>query len=111
MWKRCPPLVLACLALAAEVLVFWRKVLLAGNFGIPWDFPYFHQHLAWFAMRSLAHGELPLWDPYTYCGIPAYANLQMQLFYPPTLAALALANLAGQARLLYILEWQIAIHV
>jgi hypothetical protein len=101
----------ACLVLAAEVIVFWRKVLFSGRFGIPWDLPYYHQQLAWFAARSLGRGELPLWDPYTYCGIPVYANLTMQLFYPPALAVFALGNLIGLRHLLYLLQWQIALHV
>jgi len=99
------------MVLAAEVLTFWRKVLFSGKFGIPWDLPYYHQHLVWFAARSLARGELPLWDPYPYCGAPAYANLTMQLFYPPTLAVIAAGSLMGGRHLLYLLEWQIVLHV
>jgi len=111
MQRRCTAIIPACLVLAAEVFLFWRKVLFSGHFGIPWDLPYYHQQLAWFAARSLGRGELPLWDPFTYCGIPVYANLTMELFYPPTVAVFALANLIGLRHLLYLLEWQIALHV
>jgi hypothetical protein len=59
----------------------------------------------------MARGELPLWNPYTYCGIPIYANLTAQLFYPPTLALLMLSNWVGGGRhLLYYLELQVVLH-
>jgi hypothetical protein len=58
------------LALLAEVLAFFRHILFYGHYAIPWDFRYYHLSLAWFVARSFARGELPLWDPYTYCGMP-----------------------------------------
>lgn len=99
------------LVLLAEVLGFWRAVLFSARFAIPWDLQGYHQPLAWFVARSLARGELPLWNPYTYCGIPIYANLTTQLFYPPTLALLILSNWVGGGRhLLYFLELQVVLH-
>jgi hypothetical protein len=97
--------------LAAEVVVFYRHVLFYGSYVIPWDMREFHLPLAEFLARSLRQGEFPLWDPFTYCGVPFYANVQAQVFYPPTLAAVWLSNLAGGARLLNFLEWQLVIHV
>jgi hypothetical protein len=99
------------LALLAEVLAFFRHVLFYGHYAIPWDFRYYHLSQAWFIARSFARGELPLWDPYTYCGMPFYANLTAQLFYPPALAAILLSNFTGGAHLLYWLELQMAAHV
>ena len=98
--------------LLAEVLLFFRKVLFSSAYQIPWDLQFYHQPLAWFASRSLARGELPLWDPFSYCGMPVYANLTTQLFYPPTVLVLLASNWIGRgAHLLYFLEWQIAAHV
>jgi len=31
------------------------------------------------------HGEIPLWNPLTYCGMPHAANPQLAVFYPPNL--------------------------
>jgi hypothetical protein len=99
------------LVLLAEILGFWRAVLFSGRFAIPWDLQGYHQPLAWFVARSMARGELPLWNPYTYCGIPIYANLTAQLFYPPALALLILSNWVGGGRhLLYFLELQVVLH-
>jgi hypothetical protein len=100
------------LVLLGEVLLFFRKVLFSANYAIPWDLQYYHQPLAWFASRSLGRGELPLWDPYTYCGMPVYANLTVQLFYPPTTLVYLLSEWIGGGRhLLWLLEAQLVVHV
>jgi uncharacterized membrane protein len=91
------------LALLAEVLAFFRHILFYGHYAIPWDFRYYHLSLASFVARSFERGELPLWDPYTYCGMPIYADLTMQLFYPPALTAILLSNWSGGGHLLYFL--------
>ena len=99
------------LVLFVEVLAFWRHVLFSGRWAIPWDLQGYHQPLAGFVARSLARGELPLWNPYAYCGAPLYANLQAQLFYPPTVVILLVSNLVGGGRhLLFFLELEIVLH-
>jgi uncharacterized membrane protein YhaH (DUF805 family) len=97
--------------LLAEVLAFYRHVLFYGGYSIPWDLRTFHLPFAEFIARSFRNGELPLWNPYTYCGMPVHANLQAQLFYPPTILTIWLSNLTGAGHLLYFLEWQIVLHV
>ena len=97
--------------LLAEVLVFFRQVLFYGHYVIPWDFRSYHFAQIGFMARSLAHGELPLWDPYTYCGFPSYADLTAQLFYPPSLAALLASNWTGGAHVMYWFELQLIGHV
>jgi len=76
-------------ALLAEVVLFHRKVLFAAGYLLPWDFRVVHLPLATFVADSLARGAMPLWDPFTYCGVPIFANIQTALFYPPVLAATA----------------------
>jgi len=99
------------LVLLAEVLVFFRHLLFYGHYAVPWDFSTYHLSQAWFIARSFGRGELPLWDPYTYCGMPFYANLTAQLFYPPTVAVILLSNWTGGGHLLYWLDLQMAAHV
>ena len=36
-----------------------------------------------FAAGNISNGKIPLWNPYTYCGMPFLANMQSALFYPP----------------------------
>jgi hypothetical protein len=40
-----------------------------------------------FARRSIAHGQLPLWNPYTDGGVPFVGNAQSALFSPFNLAS------------------------
>lgn len=62
------------------------------------QFPAFHevqtplldcmtQYHPWrvYARECLRAGELPLWDPYAFCGTPLLANQQTGVFYPPNL--------------------------
>lgn len=106
-WRRVAP----GLVLLAGVLVFHHRVLFSQGWTIPWDFRDYHLPLAEFMARSLREGRLPLWDPYTYCGVPFYANVQAQFAYPPAWLTVAASNLAGGRRLLEFLEWQLALHV
>lgn len=82
-------------ALLAGVLIFHRHVLFYSGFVFPWDFRGVHVPLATLIANSIRRGEMPLWDPYTFCGIPLFANIQAALFYPPVLAAEAVGAWLG----------------
>ena len=99
------------LILLAAALIFFREVLFGSGYVIPWDFRYFHYPLATFIADALRAGHLPLWDPYTYCGRPVFADPQAQLFYPPTFITIVLSNIIGGDHLFYLLEWQLVLHV
>jgi len=43
-----------------------------------------------FTVEMVKRGEIPLWNPYIFCGVPFLANPQTALFYPPNLAFLVL---------------------
>jgi hypothetical protein len=43
-------------------------------------FAWLHEYVG----DRLRAGHLPLWNPYTYAGVPLAANPQVALFYPPT---------------------------
>jgi hypothetical protein len=79
------------IALLFEAIAFHRAVLFYPGYLFPWDFRAVHIPFATFAADSFRRGEFPLWDPYTYCGTPIFANIQAALFYPPVL----LATMAG----------------
>ena len=99
------------LVLLAEVLIFYRFVLFYDGYVIPWDMRWDHFPIATFMAESFRNGELPLWDPFTYCGRPLFANIQSQLFYPPTFLAIAASNWTAADDLLYAMEWQSVLHV
>jgi hypothetical protein len=93
------------------VIVFFRKVIISPfQWAIPWDLRYYHLPLIDYVAYSFRQGRLPLWDPYTYCGMPFYAIVTAQVFYPPTVAAVLAANRFG-VDLLYALELQTFAHV
>ncbi len=98
------------LLLFLEVLVFHRLVLFRRDYVMPWDIRGFHLPHAYLYTDAIRAGELPLWDPYTYCGRPFQANIQTMVFYPATALAAALGAAFGEKHLLYFLEWNVALH-
>jgi Bacterial membrane protein YfhO len=104
-------LVVGLLVLLAEILIFYRKVIFSSHFVIPWDFRYYHLPLASFIASSFRNGQFPLWDPYTYCGVPFFANIQAQVFYPPTWITVLVANLFDRDKLYYFLELHLLSHI
>jgi len=74
----------AILVIALLVLLFFRDILLQKAF--LWDdFLYFIYPIRNFAALSFAMGEIPLWNPYTFVGMPFMADIQSGLFYIPNM--------------------------
>ncbi len=70
--------------IAAAVLLFFRDILSRTSFF--WnDFLYQYYAFRSFAATSLAAGDLPLWNPYTFSGMPFQADIQSAIFYVPNL--------------------------
>jgi len=72
---------------ALSVVFFWRivfrgEVLYWGDILLQ-----FHPWRA-FTQWCLAHNQLPLWNPYVFCGSPFLANAQSAVLYPPNWALL-----------------------
>ncbi|MBS4027059.1 MAG: YfhO family protein [Ignavibacteriales bacterium] len=72
-----------CLALLGLLLViFFREIIFQKAFF--WeDFLYYFYPVRNFATVSLANGEIPLWNPYTFGGMPFLADIQTTVFYLP----------------------------
>ncbi len=102
---------LSMLALIVQPLIFYRRHLFWLTAHIPFDIVGFHLPLSSFIERSLERGQWPLWSPLEYCGMPIHADIQAQLFYPLTWLAILADLLTGATRLLYWLEWLVAIHM
>ena len=69
------------LVLTAVVLAVFPKVVLGLTTFFFRDFGALGYPGAFYFQQSLFHGELPLWDPYSHCGVPYLA--QMGQWYPP----------------------------
>jgi hypothetical protein len=70
---------LACATLYGDVFTLSAGRTIMGD-----DLTELFLHWARFINESLAAGELPLWNPYLFSGLPFVANPQPALFYPPT---------------------------
>src|SRR5438034_20887 len=73
-------IILAVLLLASfpDLIVGWRSFFTRdfANFGYP---------LAWHVQQSYCAGEIPLWNPYNFAGIPFLAQWNTLTLYPPSL--------------------------
>lgn len=79
-----PSNVQAVAILTLLVSVFFHKIILGQAFF--WeDFIYQNYPFRNFAATSLAAGELPLWNPYTFNGMPFLADIQTTVLYIPCL--------------------------
>jgi hypothetical protein len=102
---------LAFALLVLQPLLFYRRHLFARTVHIPYDIQMFHLPLAWFIARCARQHILPLWDPFSYCGVPIHADIQAQLFYPVTWIAILVSNAGGGQKLFYWLEWMNPLHM
>ena len=99
------------LILLLAVFCLYHRPLLNPEYAIPWDLPDYHGPVAATVSAALHDGRLPLWDPYTYCGIPFHNNIQAQIFYPPAWPFFILGAIRGTALVPGLLEWEVALHV
>jgi Bacterial membrane protein YfhO len=97
--------------LVLQPLIFYRRHLFLRSVHIPYDIQMFHLPLAWFIARCAREHILPLWDPFSYCGVPIHADIQAQLFYPLTWISILVSNRGGGQKLFYWLEWLVPLHM
>lgn len=102
---------IAIAILVIQPLYFYRRVFVYDRVHIPYDIQSFHLPLTWFIARCVRQHILPLWDPFSYCGVPIHADIQAQLFYPFTWLSILVSNLTGGEALFYWLEWQVPLHM
>ena len=99
------------LGLIANVLVFFYRPLFNDSYVFPWDFRYVQLPLVSFLAEELHRGRLALWDPFTYCGNPIFANIQASFFHPLVLAGAFLSAHTSLDSLPMILEWVVALQI
>jgi len=97
----------AILFMVAAAAFFFRDILFQQAYF--WeDFLYYFYPVRNLAAVSLAGGQLPLWNPFTFCGMPFQADIQTALFYIPNLL---LTFFVSNGHLnFYWLEVQIILH-
>ena len=73
------------LLLAALVFAMYPQVFLGLQTFVFRDFSHCIYPMAYYLRQSLLHGEIPLWDPSSSCGVPFLAQWNVQALYPPAL--------------------------
>ena len=76
---------LAALLLAVLTVLIYYPLTIQGRVLSSFDsLVYFYPNAVYIADRLRA-GQLPLWDPYIFAGVPFLANSQVGVLYPPNL--------------------------
>lgn len=57
-------------------IIFYKKIFFIR------DLTYLFHPWKTAVYESLLNGRIPLWNPYSYCGMPLLANFQTAVFYP-----------------------------
>jgi hypothetical protein len=67
------------------VLVSFPDILLGWQSFFTRDFSNFGYPLAYYVRQSYRAGEIPLWNPYNFAGLPFLAQWNTLCLYPPSL--------------------------
>ncbi|HEY9791575.1 MAG TPA: YfhO family protein [Candidatus Obscuribacterales bacterium] len=84
MLQRHKPLVIASACLAIVLAIFYFPYLLGQWTFFYKDCTHFFEPLCKFIGDALARGHLPLWNPYSYCGMAQAAIPSPSIFFPLT---------------------------
>lgn len=97
-------IIAVCLALFSELVLHPGQVLYSDYS----DFLTLHLPAKRFLVRAWQQtGEVPLWCPYVFCGMPFVHDVQSAAFYPPQL----FLYLVPEERVGVLMSWLLAAHV
>jgi len=92
---------LLLLIMFADVLFTAKDIVLSDSIT---DIAMHYVHLRAFGFKELSKGNLPLWNPHIFCGIPFVGGFLSAMFYPPNLIFLVLPLPAA-------INWCIVLHL
>ncbi len=99
------------LSLLAVVVLFFHKPLFSAQYTFPWDFRGVQLPLITVLRDQLVENHFALWNPYTYCGYPIYANIQACFFHPLVFASALISSRWSWSSLPILLEWAVVLQV
>ncbi|MGO4885087.1 MAG: hypothetical protein ACLP59_30340 [Bryobacteraceae bacterium] len=99
------------LSLLANIVVFFHKPLFNPRYSFPWDFRGVQLPMITFLAEQLKQGRFPLWNPYSYCGYPVFANIEACFFHPLVLASAFLSAHTSIDALPMLLEWIVVLQI
>jgi len=100
-----------CLSLLAVVVLFFHKPLFSAAYTFPWDFRGVQLPLITALRDQLGENHFALWNPYTYCGYPIFANIQACFFHPLVFASALISSRFTWYSLPMLLEWAVVLQV
>jgi len=100
-----------CLSLLAVVVLFFHQPLFSAEYTFPWDFRGVQLPLITVLRDQLTENHFALWNPYTYCGYPIYANIQACFFHPLVFASALISSFLSWSSLPVLLEWAVVLQV
>lgn len=103
--------VLIYLSLLADVVVFFHKPLFNSQYSFPWDFRGVQLPMITFLAEQLREGRFPLWNPFSYCGYPVFANIEACFFHPLVLASAFISAHTSLDCLPMLLEWIVVLQI
>ena len=99
------------MSLILNGIAFFQKPLFSSRYSLPWDFRSVQTPLISFLAEELSKNRFALWDPFTYCGNPIYANVQASYFHPLVFAAAWLSSQTSLDALPMMLEWVVVLQI
>lgn len=99
------------LSLLAVVVLFFHKPLFSTAYTFPWDFRGVQVPLITVLRDQLQANRFALWNPYTYCGYPIYANIQACFFHPLVFLSALISSRTTWYSLPILLEWAVVLQV
>ena len=99
------------LSLLAVVVLFFNKPLFSAAYTFPWDFRGVQLPLITVLRDQLRENHFALWNPYTYCGYPIFANIQACFFHPLVFASALISSRFSWYSLPMLLEWAVVLQV
>jgi hypothetical protein len=99
------------LSLLAVVVLFFHKPLFSAAYTFPWDFRGVQVPLITVLRDQLSENRFALWNPYTYCGYPIFANIQACFFHPLVFASALISSRLSWSSLSMLLEWAVVLQV
>lgn len=93
--------------LVGLLICYWPILVGAGTIWNDFLEQYYPYRV--FAATALRAGEFPFWNPYVFCGMPFFADLQTAVLYPFNLLLTLFASGDGLSALL--VEYQILAHI
>ncbi|MGA3039921.1 MAG: YfhO family protein [Bryobacteraceae bacterium] len=102
---------LVYLSLLADVVVFFHKPLFSTGYSFPWDFHGVQLPLITFLSDQLKQGRLALWNPYNYCGYPAFENIEACFFHPLVFLSALVSSHTSLDILPLMLEWIVVLQI